>query len=149
MRRSATKRRFQAGMLRDQLGHARPRRDRDRVQRFDQAGAKHRPSAVALPTRPAERIKLRDQRRYFGRVQNGRDFGCDRPPSRARLMLQSVITGSARCCMRSRPLTAPSGADRRDVGLPRWVPALGAMEDSPAPPAVRRSHHGARTSNLS
>ena len=44
MRRSAAESVGQARMLRDQVGHARP--SRERVERLDQTGAEHRPSAV-------------------------------------------------------------------------------------------------------
>src|SRR5207302_1955967 len=59
MRRSASELRFQAGMLRDQVGYPRPRRDR--VESLHEAGTEHRPSAVAPPARPAKSVKLRDQ----------------------------------------------------------------------------------------
>src|SRR4051794_20594667 len=60
MRRGAAARRGEAGMLRDQVGNARPRRQR--IERLHDARAEHRPRPIPLPTRRPERVKLRHQR---------------------------------------------------------------------------------------
>lgn len=94
MRRSATERGFKAGMLRDQVGHTRP--GRQRVERLDEAGTEHRLSAVTLPARPAERVKLSDQGRYFGRIEDCGDLGRDRAPCYVRTCQASAYLSWSR-----------------------------------------------------
>ena len=64
MRRRSAECVRQAGVLRDQISHTRPRRQR--VERVDDAGSEHDPRAIAPSSRPAKRVKLRDQRGHFG-----------------------------------------------------------------------------------
>jgi Protein of unknown function (DUF3800) len=67
---------LKAWMLRDQRRYPRPRRETD--QAFDKASADESAGTVALATRPAERVKLRDQRGYLRRVEKFRDVADNR-----------------------------------------------------------------------
>src|SRR5215211_1833926 len=63
--RAASESPLQTGMVCDQGRRSRPRRKS--VERFDEAHAYEGASAIALATRPAKLVQLRDQASYFGR----------------------------------------------------------------------------------
>src|SRR6266542_4126001 len=78
VRGSATEGVREAGMLCDQVSHARPRRQG--IERLNEARAEHRAASVPTATRPAKLVKLAQQGDHFRRVENRGDLGSDRAP---------------------------------------------------------------------
>ena len=70
--RAAPESTLQSGMICDQGRRTRPRREA--VECLDERRPDQGAGAIAPATRPAERIQLRDQPSYFGRVEQRRDF---------------------------------------------------------------------------
>jgi hypothetical protein len=65
-------------------------------QTFDEASADEGASTEALASRPAERVKLHDQGRHFGRIEEFRNVAYSLPKKLPKAMVERLSRSSHR-----------------------------------------------------